>query len=234
MTYKRRWSGREDSNLHAPAPEAGGLPIALRPDRVGCETAVLPVDEPAVGRGGGNRTRISRLMRPPRSPSLPSATRVPVVPPGGLEPPPHGLRARRAALTPRRGTSERGPVSFTGPLDIPSVFKDPAPASSRCNTLPSLHISTVSETEPPRDLARAFLRARPTKKAFQGITPEGLVLNECRASRVRCPPYRLRRSRGDGSQARTWISAHGRAAAWDWPSTMAVLATCAAASWRTL
>ena len=32
-------------------------------------------NEPAVGRGGGNRTRISRLMGPPRSPSLPSATR---------------------------------------------------------------------------------------------------------------------------------------------------------------
>ena len=28
-----------------------------------------------------------------------------MVPPGGLEPPPHGLRARRAALTPRRGRS---------------------------------------------------------------------------------------------------------------------------------
>ena len=27
------WSGREDSNLHTPAPEAGGLPITLRPDR---------------------------------------------------------------------------------------------------------------------------------------------------------------------------------------------------------
>ena len=28
-----QWSGREDSNLHRPAPEAGGLPITLRPDR---------------------------------------------------------------------------------------------------------------------------------------------------------------------------------------------------------
>src|SRR5215468_11770980 len=26
------WSGREDSNLHGPAPEAGGLPITRRPD----------------------------------------------------------------------------------------------------------------------------------------------------------------------------------------------------------
>src|SRR5262249_43531939 len=27
-----QWSGREDSNLHSPAPEAGGLPITLRPE----------------------------------------------------------------------------------------------------------------------------------------------------------------------------------------------------------
>ena len=29
-----QWSGREDSNLHEPAPEAGGLPITLRPEEV--------------------------------------------------------------------------------------------------------------------------------------------------------------------------------------------------------
>ena len=29
-----QWSGREDSNLHRPAPEAGGLPITLRPDEL--------------------------------------------------------------------------------------------------------------------------------------------------------------------------------------------------------
>ena len=35
-TSGNEWSGREDSNLHAPAPEAGGLPITLRPEeRVG-------------------------------------------------------------------------------------------------------------------------------------------------------------------------------------------------------
>ena len=35
-TSENEWSGREDSNLHAPAPEAGGLPITLRPEeRVG-------------------------------------------------------------------------------------------------------------------------------------------------------------------------------------------------------
>ena len=30
-----QWSGREESNLHAPAPEAGGLPITLRPENPG-------------------------------------------------------------------------------------------------------------------------------------------------------------------------------------------------------
>src|SRR4030095_11352560 len=31
-TSGNEWSGREDSNLYAPAPEAGGLPITLRPE----------------------------------------------------------------------------------------------------------------------------------------------------------------------------------------------------------
>ena len=31
-TQRESWSGREDSNLHTPAPEAGGLPITLRPE----------------------------------------------------------------------------------------------------------------------------------------------------------------------------------------------------------
>ena len=45
----------------------------IEPPCAVCRTAVLPLNEPAVGRGGGNRTRISRFMGPPRSPSLPSA-----------------------------------------------------------------------------------------------------------------------------------------------------------------
>jgi hypothetical protein len=127
-TSGNEWSGREDSNLHAPAPEAGGLPITLRPEELSwgerpehrlpsptvglvagegieppcavCRTAVLPLNEPAVGRGGGNRTRISRLMRPPRSPSLPSAA-------VGQQLRAHpgednGTRTRTPALTTRR------------------------------------------------------------------------------------------------------------------------------------
>ena len=39
---------------------------------------------------------------------LPGWATWPLVPPGGLEPPPHGLRARRAAFTLRRGTRTYG------------------------------------------------------------------------------------------------------------------------------
>jgi hypothetical protein len=49
-------------------------------------------------------------------------------------------------------------------------------------TLPmSPHVSTVSKTQPPSDLAQTSseLEAK-TKKAFQGIALEGLVLYECR------------------------------------------------------
>ena len=46
-------------------------------------------------------------------PPLPGLGYMAMVPPGGLEPPLHGLRARRAALTPRRGSGadpERHPA----------------------------------------------------------------------------------------------------------------------------
>jgi hypothetical protein len=62
---------------------------------------------------------------------------------------------------------------------------------SRYATLPmSLH---VSKTHPPYGLARpsSGLGAK-TKKAFQGIALEGLMLDDCRASRARDPPCRSR------------------------------------------
>jgi len=67
-------------------------------------------------------------------------------------------------------------------------------------TLPmSPHVSTAWKTEPPFDLARVScgLQAK-TKKAFQGIALEGLVLYECRAFRALRPPccYRARRCGG--------------------------------------
>ena len=58
-----------------PKNELSGLVAGegIEPPCAVCRTAVLPLNEPAVGRGGGNRTRMVELMRLPRSPSLPSA-----------------------------------------------------------------------------------------------------------------------------------------------------------------
>ena len=59
----------------------------IEPPCAVCRTAVLPLNEPADGRGGGNRTRIARLMGPPRSPSLPSAAELVLkrVPPDSVQ-----------------------------------------------------------------------------------------------------------------------------------------------------
>jgi hypothetical protein len=58
-------------------------------------------------------------------------------------------------------------VSFTGPSRFVSFQR-----------------SRSSKTQLSRDAAwRSSARGAKTKKAFQGIAPEGLVLNECRALR---------------------------------------------------
>src|SRR5262245_37427289 len=64
---------------------------------------------PAVFRQAGmvgSRGFEPRSARSERAASSNCATSRRMVPPGGLEPPPRGLRARHAALTPRRGWSE--------------------------------------------------------------------------------------------------------------------------------
>jgi len=168
---------------------------------------------------------------------LPDWATWPLVPPGGLEPPPHGLRTRHAALTPQRGIwfglrvtipslhagnvecslhtqAEHGPVSFTGPSTSVSYQRthsyelvgskgfepnrsrwengvtarqrtirsyrplatapglEPGPTNlggsdaSSYTTLPlSPHVSTVSKTNPPRDLTHGSCRnVRPKHK----------------------------------------------------------------------
>lgn len=170
----------------------------------------------------------------PRLPIAPRADGGHVVPPGGLEPPPHGLRARRAALTLQRESAlermagfepapqglegpqanryptfalvrptgiepvpprwQRGMLpahpgrTWTGvvhrPIDFCHLSKTPLVASSsyrpywrqrqdsnpdprdlEARMLPLHHaagrltLSTVSKTEPPRDLARFLSRA---------------------------------------------------------------------------
>ena len=83
-TRRMSWGERPESNRLERVSQTRGAPFAfahhrlvagegIEPPCAVCRTAVLPLNEPAVGRGGGNRTRISRLMRPPRSPSPPSA-----------------------------------------------------------------------------------------------------------------------------------------------------------------
>jgi hypothetical protein len=59
----------------------------------------------------------------------------------------------------------------------------------------SLRASTVSKTQPSRDLARdaSGLEAK-TKKAFQGIAPEGLFLYDAEPLRRFAPLAAIRRA----------------------------------------
>ncbi len=80
------WSARGDSN----------------PDLHGLNVPRLPVAPRADDGGDHGRTRTATGQALDLLP-LPDWATWPLVPPGGLEPPPHGLRARRAAFTLRRG-----------------------------------------------------------------------------------------------------------------------------------
>lgn len=85
------WSARGDSN----------------PDLHGLNVPRLPIAPRADGDHGRTRTATEQALD---LLPLPDWATWPLVPLGGLEPPPHGLRARRAALTPQRG-SESDPVA---------------------------------------------------------------------------------------------------------------------------
>jgi hypothetical protein len=82
-TLGRRWSARGDSN----------------PDLHGLNVPRLPIAPRADGDHGWIRTTTEQALD---LLPLPSWATWPLVPPGGLEPPLHGLRGRRAALTLRR------------------------------------------------------------------------------------------------------------------------------------
>src|SRR4029453_12374876 len=76
-------------------------------------------------------------------------------------------------------------------------------------------LPTVSKPDPPATWPAAFRRREAkTKKAFQGIALEGLVLDECRAFRALCPPWSYQANR----RAHTWRLARR------WPNRMAALA----------
>jgi hypothetical protein len=135
-----------------------------------------------------------------------SVPRLPIAPRADVLDRPTGMHLHTQA--------EHGPVSITGP-SIPSVFKDPALSSwwaardsnpitpigengvtARQRTIRSYRpaIRTAerfNDKHLPRPSGAAPCgREAQTKKAFQGIALEGLMLDDCRASRARDPPLR--------------------------------------------
>ena len=145
----------------------------------------------------------------------------------------YGNRTRPSALATRDAPCTPRPKRWTGivhrPIDVRRLSKtpllraggaalatapgfEPGPASLggsdalRYTTLPVRLLSTVSKTSPPRDLARVSCgREAKTKKAFQGIALEGLVLDECRAFRALCPPWSYPANRAHTCRlARRW------------------------------
>ena len=148
--------------------------------------------------------------------------------------------------------AERGPVGSPARSPFPSVVKEPALASWWAMYRPSwrqrqdsnpdpralearmlpLHHAAVRftsrtclvETEPPRDLARSLLASAQNKKGLLGVALEGLVLDECRLFRARCPPYQARRHCGSGSMIRSWTSTQRRRIAARRPDRPALLA----------
>jgi hypothetical protein len=196
-----------------------------------------------VGADPGDRTRTSAIPGPQAA--VTSDQRLERM--AGLEPAPQGLEGPRATVTPhsrwfglrvsnpslRAGNAgcilhtqaERGPVAFTGPSTFVSCQRprscehirsyrpfwrqrqdsNPDPRGLEARMLP-LHHAVVAASHrdrfrdktSPRPDAGFLPRVRPkTKKAFQGIALEGLVLEECRAFRALSPPYRARRRCGD-------------------------------------
>jgi hypothetical protein len=170
-------------------------------------------------------------MRPPRSPSLPSATAHPgedngtrtrtaalttrrlslrlcprqgvpgrtgmLVPPGGLEPPLHGLRARRAALTPRR---ERDGANDRIRTDTSRLGR---PAGSRYPTF-ALDRPTGIEPVPPR-WRRGMLPPHPGRTLRAGVVHRPSTSFSCQRPRsfanTRMPT--VRPVVGDSARIRT-------------------------------
>jgi hypothetical protein len=148
LVWSASWRGQRDSNPYSRADNAASFPSTMspsgwsargdsNPDLHGLNVPRLPIAPRAEGGGDHGRIRTATGQALDLLP-LPGWATWPLVPPGGLEPPLHGLRARRAAFTLRREWSEWrdsnphlkawkarrqplphirnvGPVSFTGP-----------------------------------------------------------------------------------------------------------------------
>jgi hypothetical protein len=171
------WSARGDSNPDLHGLNVPRLPVAPRADESGAN--------------GGIRTRTSRLGRP-------AGDRYPTLASGSA----YGYRTRPSALATRDAflhtQAERGPVSLTGPSRSVSfqrprslrawwAARDSNPIAPQGRTGlrpvsgPSARTTRggccftyrpYSETQPPRDLARLFLRASgQNKKGLLGDRP---------------------------------------------------------------
>ena len=154
------------------------------------------------------------------------------------QPLPH-IRPRWAG-TPRPGPTWTGVVHR--PIDVRRLSKTPLDrvgdsarirtrthevwrlGCCRYTTLPITPVRKINrQTHPPCDLTRSLsaFQAK-TKKAFQGIAPEGLFLDECRPFRaLRLPRsrHRARRRRGS-STGDPWTGTRLPPDA-RWPETMA-------------
>ena len=169
------WSARGDSN-----PDLHGLNVPRLP--------IAPRADDGSGANGGIRTRTARLGRP-------AGNRYPtfaLVRPTGIEPVP----PRRQRGMHLHTQAEHGPVSPTGPSTVRQLSKTPLFRARH-------HVpfrTSRRRTELSRRLTRYFSAGQAkTKKAFQGIAPEGLVLDECRALKALCPPWGYQASCRSGS-----------------------------------
>jgi hypothetical protein len=118
---------------------------------------------------------------------------------------------------------------------------EPGPTSFGGSDAPLHHAaghaiaSQFQQTQPPCDLTRAIPRVRPkTKKAFQGIAPEGLFLDGCRPFRALRLPCRsrCRACRHDARPtAVSWMSTRVRPPTTQWPNRMAA-PSMSTANWR--
>ena len=155
-----KWSGREDSNLHAPAPEAGGLPITLRPEEWGERRESNPLERGSQPRGApfafahqraGSRPWSRRRESNPHfeayetsKVAVPSLRICALVDPEGIEPSSRGCRPRILPLNDGPASSWRGqrdlnPYSRAdNAASFPSTMS-PSGWSARGESNPDLH-----------------------------------------------------------------------------------------------
>jgi hypothetical protein len=127
-------------------------------------------------------------------------------------------RCRSPAPTPYVGCQR------TRSLELGNSARTARHASTRGQCLSTTHLSR----SPIAPLSRIEAK---TKKAFQGIALEGLMVDDCRASRARDPPCRSRGDRQVDRSTRARTSTSGRSPPARWPDKAAALSACSS-NWR--